>query len=117
MAEIHGKRLQAMGYQVTTKTRSLDALEFFKTFKDEVALVLTDQTMPQMTGEQLSRELLKIRPDIPIILSTGFSSKIDENKARDMGIKAFLMKPIDKPLLSKTVRSILDQPGDGENAV
>ena len=75
-------------------------------------MVITDMTMPHMTGTELSRALLAIRPDIPIILCTGFSAMIDEAKAMSMGIRAFVMKPILKRKMATTIRRVL---GGGSN--
>ncbi|MFW2371947.1 MAG: response regulator [Gammaproteobacteria bacterium] len=71
-------------------------------------MVITDQTMPDMLGTQLAKEMLNIRSDIPIILSTGYSSIVDADKARLMGVSAFIMKPVDNKKLAKTIRSIFD---------
>jgi YesN/AraC family two-component response regulator len=76
---------------------------------DSFDLVMTDMTMPNMTGDMLAREILKIRPDIRIILCTGFSERISENKSASMGFKGFLMKPVIISELSNMVRKILDQ--------
>ena len=100
--------LQSLGYDVTTRTSSVEALELFKSQKDRFDLVITDMTMPKMTGESLSRELMKIRHDIPVILCTGFSARIDEKKALDMGIRAFVSKPILKREIAETIRAVLD---------
>lgn len=72
------------------------------------AYVISDVTMPRMTGDQLSKELIMIRPDIPIILCTGYSKKVSAETASEIGIKAFAHKPIVKEDLAKTVRSVLD---------
>jgi PAS domain S-box-containing protein len=101
-------RLERLGYQVTVKTDSTEALSLFRSAPKTFDLVITDQTMPKLTGEQLADELMQIRKDIPIILCTGYSSKMDPNKARNMGIKAFLMKPVDKNELAATIKRILD---------
>ena len=98
-----------MGYQVTAKTRSPEALDLFKKNPFSFDLVITDMTMPHMTGSQLSKEILVIRNDIPIILCTGFSDIIDKHKAENIGIKDFLMKPIDRKTLTDTVRKVLDE--------
>ncbi len=76
---------------------------------DKFDLVLTDLTMPNMTGDKLSGEIINIRPDIPIILCTGFSEKMSKEKAEGLGIKDLLMKPIVKNDLAKTVREVLDK--------
>jgi CheY-like chemotaxis protein len=100
--------LTSLGYDVTTRTSSIEALELFKAKKDRFDLVITDMTMPKMTGEDLSKELMKIRPDIPVILCTGFSARIDAKKATDMGIKAFVSKPILKREIAETIRTVLE---------
>ena len=100
--------LKSLGYEVTTRTSSTDALELFRKQPDQFDLVITDMTMPNMTGDILTRELLKIRPDIPVILCTGFSSKISKEKAKEIGIRAFVMKPILRRTIAETVREVLD---------
>lgn len=100
--------LESLGYKVVTKTSSLEALELFKAQKDRFDLVITDMTMPQMTGENLAKELMKIKPDIPVILCSGFSTKMDEKKAMAMGIRAFVLKPILKQKIAGVIRAVLD---------
>ena len=75
-------------------------------------LVISDRGMPNMTGEQLARELISIRPGIPIILCTGFSDENDEKRAKAMGIKGFLMKPVATGDLAEMVRKVLDDVAD-----
>ncbi len=105
-----GKRtLELLGYDVTTRTSSLEALELFKEKKDRFDLVITDMTMPHMTGEKLAEELMQIRFDIPVILCTGFSSMIDEQKALGMGIRSFISKPFLKREIAETIRKVLDE--------
>ncbi|MBW1911040.1 MAG: response regulator [Deltaproteobacteria bacterium] len=106
--EIGKQMLERLGYEVTTRTSSIEALELFRAKPDQFDLVITDMTMPQMTGDKLSRELMQIRPDIPVIICTGFSERISDEKAKGMGIKAFVMKPIVIRDLANTVRRILD---------
>lgn len=101
-------RIERLGYQVTATTSSIDALKIFRSQPDIFDLIVTDQTMPEMTGEQLASELMKTRPDIPINLCTGYSSKVDEEKAKLLGISAFIMKPIGYTKLAKTIRKVLD---------
>jgi YesN/AraC family two-component response regulator len=72
-------------------------------------LVITDQTMPEMTGVELAKEVLAIRPDMPIIMCTGFSYVVDADKARAAGIKAFAMKPLTKREIARTIRKVLDE--------
>jgi PAS domain S-box-containing protein len=97
-----------LGYEVIAASSSKEALEIFQNAPSSFALVITDHTMPLMTGAELSKKLLKIRPDIPIILCTGYSSLMDEKKATAIGIKAFAMKPLKTDELAKIVRDVLD---------
>jgi len=106
------KMLEFHGYHVAVKTSSVAALEDFRLVPQDFDLVITDQTMPQLTGDQLVLEMKKIRPDIPIILCTGFSNTIDDTKARALGIDAFLMKPVLRKELVETIRNVLDKPRD-----
>ncbi|NOX80717.1 MAG: response regulator [Deltaproteobacteria bacterium] len=92
--------LTYLGYRVTATTSSLEALALFRSQPDAFDLVITDQTMPEMTGVQLAGELLGVRPDLPIILCTGYSSKVDAGVAGDMGIRAFAMKPVGQEKLA-----------------
>ena len=101
--------LERLGYVVTALTSSLEALERFRSSPGDFDLVITDMTMPGMTGDNLAVELLKIRPDIPVILCTGYSRKISDKTASKMGIKAFAYKPITKADLAKTVRRVLNE--------
>jgi len=105
--------LENLGYQVTPKTGSLEALEVFRQNPDDFDLVITDQAMPGMPGSRLAENLMQIRSGIPIILCTGFSETFTEKDARKMGIQAFILKPIVKKDLARTIRQVLDD----ENAV
>ena len=107
--DITQKNLATLGYTVDVRASSLAALELFKTMPDKFDLVITDMTMPQLTGDRLAQELIKIRPGIPVILCTGFSEKITKEKAETMGIKAFLMKPLLKEEMAHTIRRVLDE--------
>jgi DNA-binding NtrC family response regulator len=93
-------------------TSSVGALETFRMAPQRFDLVITDQTMPHLTGEALVRQIRKIRPDIPIILCTGFSYTMTMEKASALGIQAFLMKPLVTRDLALTVRRVLDQQQD-----
>ena len=101
--------LESLGYDVVTRTSSIEALELFRAQKSSYDLVITDMTMPHMTGIDLAKELLSIRSDIPIILCTGFSEQIDENKAKEIGLRAFVMKPILRREIANTIRKVLDE--------
>ena len=109
LANIAKQTLETLGYDVQTRTSSIEALELFKSQRDRFDLVITDMTMPNMTGEDLAQELMRIKPGIPIILCTGFSSKIDERKASAMGIRAFVLKPVVIREIATTIRKVLDQ--------
>ena len=104
LVEMGGQMLERLGYEVVTKQSSIEALELFRAEPDRFDLVITDMTMPKMTGDKLAQALMKIRPDIPIILCTGHSKLVSEEKAKDMGIRAFVMKPILKRTLAEAVR-------------
>ncbi len=100
--------LERLGYQVTPMTDSEEALEEFAAQPDRFDLVITDMTMPKMTGDQLARRMMEIKPQIPVILCTGYSETISEEKALAMGIDKFVMKPIVKDVLASTIRRVLD---------
>ena len=108
--DIEQQILERLGYKVTPKTDSQEALEEFAALPERFDLVITDMTMPKMTGDQLARKLMDIKPDIPVILCTGFNETITEEKALSMGIDKFVMKPIVKDELANTIRSVLDTP-------
>jgi len=101
--------LQRLGYQVASHTSSLKALEAFRDSPAEFDMVITDMAMPDMPGDKLSEELSKIRPDIPILLCTGFSEIMTEESAVSLGIKDFLLKPITMKDLSQKIRGVLDE--------
>jgi PAS domain S-box-containing protein len=103
-------RLERLGYQVEAKTNPVEALELFRDNPDQFDLVITDMTMPHMTGDLLVKEILKIRPDLPIIMCTGFSEKIDEEKAKKIGIRQYIEKPLNRSDLANLVRKALEIP-------
>ncbi len=100
--------LERLGYAVTARTSSVEALAAFRANPYKFDLVITDMTMPNMTGEQLARALIAIRPDIPIAICTGFSERMNLEKAHAVGIKGFLSKPVVKSALARMVRQVLD---------
>jgi len=100
--------LERLGYQVTSRTSSIEALEAFRGSPDKFDLVITDMAMPNMPGDKLSAEFVKLRADIPILLCTGFSETMSEEKAASLGIKGFLLKPIVMKDLSQKIREVLD---------
>ncbi len=109
LAKMGSRTLEKLGYHVTVRTSSVEALELFKSNPKDFDLVITDMTMPNMTGDKLAVELMAIRPDIPVILCTGYSKAVSEENIEELGIKAFIYKPIAKADLAKTVRNILDK--------
>lgn len=108
LAEMGKTMLERLGYTVTVRMNSLEALTTFKNQPDAFNLVITDQTMPGMTGIDLARRMLQIRPGLPIILCTGFSSIISEEKAKSAGIKGFALKPLGKKDIAALIRKVLD---------
>ena len=109
LMELGRKMLERFGYEVETKTCGTEALEGFRRAPDRFDLVVTDMTMPRMTGDRLAREILSIRPDTPVILCTGYNKQISEEEARKIGIRAFVMKPLTSADLASTVRRVLDE--------
>lgn len=108
IVNLYNQLLSDMGYQVTIMSDSQEALKLFSANANSFQLVIADQTMPGLTGKDLIQELKQVRPDIPTILCTGFSNKVNEEEASDLGISAFMMKPIDFPQLLQTIRQVLD---------
>jgi PAS domain S-box-containing protein len=108
IVDLGREMLGNLGYTVTTKTDSLEALKLFRSHPDQFDLVITDMTMPNMTGARLSKEIMETCPDMPIILCTGFSELITEGNAKEMGIRGFVMKPFVKSELVQLMRRLLD---------
>ena len=106
------KMLESLGYQITARTSSVEALEAFRTQPEKFDLVFTDLTMPNMTGTELARKLMIIRPDIPIILCTGFGELLTEKKIKAIGIREYVMKPVNIGEMAHTIRRVLDESGD-----
>jgi PAS domain S-box-containing protein len=109
VAKLEGQMLSRLGYQVTVETNSVGALNTFKASPDSFDVVISDMTMPNMTGDQLAQELLSLKPGLPIILCTGFSERMDEETAGSIGVKGFLMKPVVKSDLAQMIRNVLDE--------
>jgi len=108
IVNLEQKQLESLGYRVIALTSSVKAVEIFRQQYQDIDLVITDMTMPQITGSDLAKEMLSIKPTIPIILCTGFSELIDKKKALAIGIKEYLMKPMLKKDLARIIRKILD---------
>jgi CheY-like chemotaxis protein len=109
LIDIVKRMLQSLSYKVTASSSPIEALDIFRSQADNYDLVITDLTMPQMTGDKLSHEIVTLNPDIPIILCTGFGASIPDEKARSAGIRAFLKKPIVMSEIAETIRKVLDE--------
>jgi len=109
IADLAKRILERLGYDVTVRQSAQDALELFRHSPHRFDIVVTDMTMPHMTGDELAGAILSIRPDIPVILCTGYSKRISDKRAREMGIRAFVMKPLTQRELANTVRLALDE--------
>jgi PAS domain S-box-containing protein len=109
LVELGLQILERLGYHVTTRTSSVEALELFRAQPDKFDLVITDMTMPNMTGDEFAAKMMEIRADIPVILCTGYSERISQAKAHEIGIKEFVLKPIIMSDMALTVRKVLDE--------
>ena len=107
--------LESLGYRMTVTTKPLQALQMFQENPQDFDLVITDQTMPQMTGLELAQELLALRPELPIILVTGFSQVVTPEKAKTAGVREYIMKPLSISELTNAInRSLGKKPGLGD---
>jgi DNA-binding NtrC family response regulator len=104
--------LGLLGYQVQGCNTGHQALELFEKDPLAIDLVITDMIMPGMTGDALSAKLLALRPDLPIILATGYSEQMTEAKAKAMGIRAFTLKPVVMEKLARLIRQVLEKQGE-----
>lgn len=109
LVDIAKESLEGLGYQVEATTNPCDALESFRVQPDKYDLIITDMTMPKMTGEKLAEEIKKIRPEIPIILCTGFSQRITPDNALELGIRKIVTKPFTIYDLATALRTVLDE--------
>ena len=109
LVQLNKQILEHLNYTVTARTSSIEALEAFQANPARFDLVITDMTMPNMTGDILTRELLKIRPDVSVILCTGFSEKISPTKSDQIGARKLLMKPVITSELAEAIRQVLDE--------
>ncbi len=112
-ADIGKRMLERLGYRVTAKTSSVEAFELFRQTPDEFDLVITDMTMPDMTGDVLARKLIALRPDIPIIVCTGYSERINSDIVKEIGIKELAMKPVVMNDIARMIERILSKDDDG----
>ncbi len=102
--------LERAGYKVSGETNSIEALKKFESKPDSFDLVITDMAMPEMVGTEFAKRLMEIRSELPVIICTGYSQKVDKTIAKELGIKAFINKPILLKELYSKVRMVLDQP-------
>ncbi|MFH0997814.1 MAG: response regulator [Pseudomonadota bacterium] len=109
LVDIGREMLEYLGYTVETRTGSVDALALFSRNPGLFDLVITDLTMPDMTGDKLSAELLRLRPDIPIVLCTGYSERMMEERIKAIGVRALVMKPIVLSKMACAIREALDR--------
>jgi CheY-like chemotaxis protein len=107
--EMMHSMIEKLGYQVISKNSSIEALDTFRKQPQQFDLVITDQTMPEMMGLELVEQLIRIRPDIPVILCTGYTEMIAEDNAGSLGIGAYVMKPVRVREISVKIRKLLDQ--------
>jgi len=109
IVKLESQMLERLGYKVTISIDGHGALKLFENSPEAFDLILTDMSMPNMTGDQLAYEIRKIRPGMPILICTGFSERINKEKAEEIGVNGFLMKPIVKSDMAKMIRKILDE--------
>jgi PAS domain S-box-containing protein len=107
------QRLERLGYVVTGMTDAQAALALFESNPDRFDLIVTDMTMPQMTGDLLAQKILNVKPHMPIVLCTGYSEKMNRETARKLGIRKYIEKPIETAHLANVVREALDNPDSG----
>jgi len=108
LAIMAGEILRKLGYRVRVMSDSVEALKEYRMQPYNYDLIITDQTMPNLTGLELAREILSQRPSMPVILYTGYSTSIDGGEAKQIGIREFMMKPLSMTSLAQTVRRVLD---------
>jgi PAS domain S-box-containing protein len=108
LVEVLQGMLRFLGYRVTATTSSLNALRLLEGDPQAFDLVITDMTMPDMTGDRLTAEMRTIRPELPVIICTGFNRRLSDSKPEALAVQAILMKPVEQPDLARTVREVLD---------
>ena len=113
LTEVLGNMLRVLGYQVTTTQSSFQALEVFRADPQAFDLLITDMTMPELTGDRLTAEVRAIRGDLPVIICTGYNRRLSDHKPESLAVQAILMKPVEQQDLAKTVREVLDGQGEG----
>jgi CheY-like chemotaxis protein len=109
LVDVGEQILRRLGYDVVSRTSPIEALELFKARPKDFDLVISDQTMPGLTGDALASELMKLNPEIPVILCTGYSQMIDQRRVKEKGIRALVMKPILISELAGAIRAVLEK--------
>lgn len=107
--DVAEKLLARQGYKVVSATASQEALAMFRANPQSFDLVITDQTMPRLTGLDMAREILRMRPDVPIIMCTGYSEKVSDEIAREAGVRRLLHKPVLGPVFAQAIEGVLSQ--------
>jgi CheY-like chemotaxis protein len=116
LVALGNERLMKLGYDVIATASSVEALELFKKEPQKIDLVITDYTMPHLTGIDLATELLKVRADIPIILCTGHSNDVSPEIIKAAGIRELLMKPQSRDEIAQAIRRVLDAKSKGQKS-
>jgi len=109
IAQLARQMLEDLGYEAVVTTSSQEALDTFRHRPERFDVVVTDQTMPGLTGDRLARELLGIRPELPIILCTGFSPTLTEEKVRALGVQTYVRKPLSSAELGRALADIFPE--------
>ncbi len=109
LVNLNHQRLERLGYRVKSTTDPEEALKWFRADPDRFDIIITDMTMPKMTGDRLAREILATRPHMPVIICTGYSDRISEENAKALGIREYIEKPIETVKLAWAIREILDE--------
>ena len=109
LVDLNRQRLERLGYDVKSTTKPVEALEWFRADPDQFDVIITDMTMPRMTGDRLAAEILKIRPHIPVIICTGYSERMSAKKAESLGLRIYIEKPIDLRNLASSLREVLEE--------
>ncbi len=117
LADMGKIMLERLGYKVTSCTDSREALRIFQNQPNHFDLIITDQTMPKITGSDLAKQMLQLRPDIPIILCTGYSSIISKGYTKSIGIKAFILKPFSRKDIAQLIKKVLTPHKGGISAL
>jgi CheY-like chemotaxis protein len=107
VSEYLGALLEAEDYEVMVLNEPVAALEYFKAHPNEFDLIVTDQVMPGLTGVEIAQSILEVRPDIPVLLITGYSEKISAENAKSFGLSGFFPKPINENLFLDKINNLV----------